>query len=479
MISPLIMSTLVVEQNLNYNQKNMQNLSNQEIKKLMESERMSLTCAPGGENNRGMEIIGRMPIKGEGFTASDIEGLGPYFDAKTQLAMDKYGTRPVAVLDLNALSLNDTVNDLGDDDQARVLLLRNYIANWHGGHESDVEIYKEIAPIRWDAEYLDPNKYRTEIVDGKEVKVRGKRMNKRARTNLCFVPDREQEPAVFEGKGTIYDLKKMNFLNSAVERLRDDIANGLIAIGSKTKVIINVVEGNRYYDLKSTGIGFHGDTERVVVICLSIGGWNYPMRWQWFKDGMPVGKAIDIHLNSGDVYIMSEKSVGADWKKSSMYTLRHAAGADKYRSLTKWDKRRPAYEARMKRKAEIKAERAAKKLEKEKVAFAKAVKKGAEKSLKKAIAAGNIKVRAKKTIDPRKQYEKALRKHDWENSDAGFYRWLEMESKHECSPNHQILKELNLVWTGKAENYVEKMDIKEWEEHRAAYGMLCIYGKYF
>ena len=40
----------------------------------MNSERISLTMAPGGENNRGMEIIGRMPIKGEGFTASDIEG---------------------------------------------------------------------------------------------------------------------------------------------------------------------------------------------------------------------------------------------------------------------------------------------------------------------------------------------------------------------------------------------------------------------
>ena len=30
---------------------------------------------------------------------------------------------------------------------------------------------------------------------------------------------------------------------------------------------------------------------------------------------MPVGKSIDIKLNNGDVYIMSEKAVGADWKK--------------------------------------------------------------------------------------------------------------------------------------------------------------------
>ncbi len=355
--------------------------SEKTVKNMMESERMSLTCAPGGENNRGMEIIGRMPIKGEGFTASDLEGLEPYFvglmppkmDAEKQLCFPK-----VALLDLNGLSMDDNVDDLGDEDQARVLILRD----WAKG--ADKEIYKEIAPIRWDAEYLDPNKYRTEIVDGKEVKVRGKRMNKRARTNLCFVPDREQEPAVFEGKGTIYDLKKMKVMNECVERLREEIATGLIEIGSKTKVIINVVEGNRYYDLKKTGIGFHGDTERVVVICISIGGFNYPMRWQWFKDGMPVGRPIDIHLNSGDVYIMSEKAVGADWKLKSKYTLRHSAGAEKYRSLSKWEKRRPGYEAKLKERAEKAAAKAAAKAERASIKTAFKKVKTIKKELKKA-----------------------------------------------------------------------------------------------
>ena len=355
--------------------------SEKTVKNMMESERMSLTCAPGGENNRGMEIIGRMPIKGEGFTASDLEGLEPYFvglmppkmDAEKQLCFPK-----VALLDLNGLSMDDNVDDLGDEDQARVLILRD----WAKG--ADKEIYKEIAPIRWDAEYLDPNKYRTEIVDGKEVKVRGKRMNKRARTNLCFVPDREKEPAVFEGKGTIYDLKKMKVMNECVERLREEIATGLIEIGSKTKVIINVVEGNRYYDLKKTGIGFHGDTERVVVICISIGGFNYPMRWQWFKDGMPVGRPIDIHLNSGDVYIMSEKAVGADWKLKSKYTLRHSAGAEKYRSLSKWEKRRPGYEAKLKERAEKAAAKAAAKAERASIKTAFKKVKTTKKELKKA-----------------------------------------------------------------------------------------------
>jgi hypothetical protein len=119
--------------------------------------------------------------------------------------------------------------------------------------------------------------------------------------------------------------------------------------------------------LKKTGIGFHGDTERVIVICITIGGGgDYPMRWQWFKDGMPVGKHIDIKLNDGDVYIMSEKAVGSDWKLSSLYTLRHSAGAEKYRSLTRWEKRRPAYEEKLRLRAEKLALKAKEKEDKKK-----------------------------------------------------------------------------------------------------------------
>ena len=344
-------------------------MSDAELEELMKTERFSLTCAPGGENNRGMEIIGRMPIKGEGFTANDIEGLGPYFNRLMPPIMNvsENVSENVNVLNLNALSMDDTIGDLCDEDQARVLILRNWgaepVTSKMGKNGWTKKVFKELASRRWDAEYLDPNKYRTEIKDGEEVKVRGKRMNKRARTNLCFVDGREQEPAVFEGKGSIYDLKKMEFLNKGVERLREEIANGLIEIGSKTKVEINVVEGNRYYNLKNTGIGFHGDTERVVVICISIGCDNYPMRWQWFKDGMPLGKSIDITLNNGDVYIMSEKAVGADWKLRSKYTLRHSAGALKYRSLSKWENKRQAHEEKQRTKKKVNKSKVREKLQ--------------------------------------------------------------------------------------------------------------------
>ena len=445
-------------------EKSYNEMSDDEIKELMKTERFSLTCAPGGENNRGMEIIGRMPIKGEGFTAQDIEGLGPYFNR-----LMLYGLT-AKVLDLNALSgCIYGIGCLEDEDQARVLILRN----WAGvmGEEWDIKVFKELASRRWDAEYLDPNKYRTEIVNGKEVKVRGKRMNKRARTNLCFVADREQEPAVFEGKGSIYDLKKMECLNNGVEMLKKQIAAGLIEIGSKTKVEINVVEGNRYYNLKNTGIGFHGDTERVVVICISIGCDNYPMRWQWFKDGMPVGSPIDISLNCGDVYVMSEKAVGADWKKKSKYTLRHSAGAKKYTSLSKWEKKRPAYEARIKEKAEKKAKKEDEKAKK--LAARQQAKK------KKTVP----KLKTLKKIDPEKaairKYKAALRKHDWNDSDASFYRWVAIEAEHDISPNSDYFKEFGAVWSGKAENYAQKMNIKEWEGQREFYRNLCAYGVFW
>jgi len=50
----------------------------------------------------------------------------------------------------------------------------------------------------------------------------------------------------------------------------------------------------------------------------------------WFHQSKPISEPIIFNLNHGDMYIMSEKAVGTDWKKSSKITLRHAAGCKKY-----------------------------------------------------------------------------------------------------------------------------------------------------
>ena len=369
-----------------------------EVLTAMKGERMSLTCAPGGENHAGMEIIGRMPFKGEGFSAEDLRGLKSYFDGVM-------GEENVELMDLNELSGDEVVGGLKGEDEGVVLVLRK------GGMEKiieknyDVGMYCDLKDIKWDGEYLDNNKYRSEKINGEKVdmtvilpdgarcgdilklpltydpqrsvtflvpkryenkdlygtvvKVPGQRRNKWARKNICCVAGREQKPAVYEGKGTIVDLNRVGKVDRGVKILKDYMQKGLLGCGSSSKVEINVVEGNRYYDLKKTGIGYHGDTERVVVICFSIGCDNYPLCWQWFKDGHPVGNNMGVKLNSGDVYIMSEKSVGADWKLRSKYTIRHAAGAKKYRSLKKWEDRKRKREGIVEISKKLKSDRVA------------------------------------------------------------------------------------------------------------------------
>ena len=51
-------------------------------------------------------------------------------------------------------------------------------------------------------------------------------------------------------------------------------------------------------------------------------------RFNWFYKSKSVGETFSITLNNGDMYMMSEKAVGHDWKKRNSYTLSHSAGMD-------------------------------------------------------------------------------------------------------------------------------------------------------
>jgi hypothetical protein len=86
-----------------------------------------------------------------------------------------------------------------------------------------------------------------------------------------------------------------------------------------------------YYEGKQkTGIGYHGDTERRKVIGIRLGGKPMNIHYQWYHRSRPCSVNISTILQPGDIYCMSEKTVGTDWKSSSIVTLRHAAGADIY-----------------------------------------------------------------------------------------------------------------------------------------------------
>lgn len=151
----------------------------------------------------------------------------------------------------------------------------------------------------------------------KTAKMRGKVVNKRARFNLCF-GEEDQNPDIENGKGTIVSWERVPKLAKLrrfiAEVTEDELLNG---------------EGNYYYDIEKCGIGFHGDSERKKVFAVRMGE-KMPLYFKWFQRSLPIGNPIKVDLDDGDMYMMSEKAVGFDWKKKKIQTLRHSTGCKKF-----------------------------------------------------------------------------------------------------------------------------------------------------
>ena len=147
----------------------------------------------------------------------------------------------------------------------------------------------------------------------KKAKMRGRVVNKKARYNLCF-SNFDQEPDYENSKGRVYNFENLE---------------NLYTLKSKISKIIGyenlTCEGNFYYDVKKCYIGFHGDSERKIVCGVRLGK-NFPFHISWFYKNKRVSKIFSLNLLDGDMYIMSDNMVGTNWKKSSIPTVRHAAG---------------------------------------------------------------------------------------------------------------------------------------------------------
>ena len=142
--------------------------------------------------------------------------------------------------------------------------------------------------------------------------------NKHGRYNNCYA-NAAQQPDIPNGKGTVVafgDAPVMGKLRDKLPALLGKGAEGLFA------------ETNYYRDVtdKKVGIGWHGDTERRIVIGMRVGPASLPIRFRWYTKSAPVGKEFVIELNHGDLYVMSDKATGHDWMSPSKMTLRHGVG---------------------------------------------------------------------------------------------------------------------------------------------------------
>jgi len=196
---------------------------------------------------------------------------------------------------INLESMLDDVNK-SEHTGAGILIVKKFVNLFFGSDDEDEKMYNKFLELDWD----------------KKALMKGRVVNKKARYNLCF-SDFEQEPDYEKGKGRVYDFKNLKKMRKIRKFLKSLIGEKLNA------------EGNYYYNTDDCYIGYHGDTERRIVVGIRFGE-QFPLYFKWFKNGVPITKAHKINLDSGDLYIMSEKAVGFDWKKRTIPTLRHAAG---------------------------------------------------------------------------------------------------------------------------------------------------------
>jgi len=265
----------------------------------------TITFSEQVENHAGMQTIGKMSDRG--FSISEMEEFEKFCKnkgCKTEMVdietfLDKENTIPK--------EFDKKGNIIEYDTKAKILIIRKGVNMMMGDKYKD--FFKEV-------------KSSQKIVDTKAW-MRGRVVNKLARYNLCY-GEVSQKPDYEKKKGTIVAFKDVPFL----AELREKIGS---VFCDKSKNLL--AELNYYYDRKKCGIGFHGDSERRLVIGIRVGA-SMNLQYQWFHQGINVGDRIQLLLNEGDIYVMSEKAVGTDWKRKLIPTLRHAAGCPKFTTIT-------------------------------------------------------------------------------------------------------------------------------------------------
>ena len=255
----------------------------------MVGEVITLTFGDCAENHVGMQKMGK--LADEGFHLADLEHIKQVMESKgatTELVPLHKDKLPEAYVLVIRDGVNKLLNEFGYDKKM---------------------LYIENKQLDWD----------------KKCYHYGRVTNKNARWNLCY-DDESSEPDYENKKGRVIAYDQVPITKC----LRTQIEN---LFGDKAKDL--KIEGNYYFDISKCGISHHGDKERLRVIGTRIGNSSLPIHFNWFYRHEPIGEPTIIPLNPGDIYIMSEKAVGNDWKKSSIYSIRHCTGSIKYTTIKK------------------------------------------------------------------------------------------------------------------------------------------------
>ena len=229
-----------------------------------------------------------------GFTTTELK----------KIAKENDNTEYISISDKLPIKLRNN-NDAG------ILIFRSVSNNQNNKNKKFViglnkkeadKLYLEQETIEYDQKYWDNRRQKT--------------LNKRARYNIVFGKEKIEHSDNYK-QNSVASFSDLKYLNRFRKRLH-------LILGKKAKKLN--AEGNKYFHDKA-GIGYHGDAERKIVICLSLGK-ETTLRYHWRLPGSSdhTLEPTDIKLNHGDVYIMSEKATGWDWKLRSKVRVVHGAG---------------------------------------------------------------------------------------------------------------------------------------------------------
>lgn len=279
----------------------MANISN-EIHMTKRKTAITITFGDCAENHKGMQIIGKFADCG--FTTEEL--------TSTKEMFEREGCRCDYInLKERLLSTWDNPDSIEIED-ASVLIIRGGVTHM-------------LSKVGFDADYIFQEQANLEV-DTKAF-MYGRVVEKSARYNLCF-DEKEQEPDYENKKGRIVaynDVPLTRYIRHMLPTYLGEKARNLAG------------EGNYYFDAKTCGIGWHGDSERKKVVAMRLGV-SIPLAYQWYYRGKRIGDTIRFDdVEHGDLYVMSEKASGWDWKRKLKPTLRHAAGSKKYLQFKKED----------------------------------------------------------------------------------------------------------------------------------------------
>lgn len=247
---------------------------------------ITITFCDRGENHIGNQQIGSLAQVG--FTCDELIDIHDKLKDKG-VDCELHNLREKLQKEYNS----------GAELDASLLIIRNGVSLF----TSIDSLYGELNNLTYDS----------------KAKMYGTVRNKHARHNLCF-SDFDQEAEYENGKGTVVSYGRVPYLKEVREKLPD-------FFGEKSLNL--VAEANHYYNTKKCGIGYHGDAERKIVIGLRLGA-EMQLCYYWYHMGKRISTRMDFTLTNGDMYLMSEKTTGNDYKKRKIPTLRHAAGCEKY-----------------------------------------------------------------------------------------------------------------------------------------------------